>query len=458
MSTLSSHEMLVVFLGIAVLVGVARTLGEFVEKFGQPAVVGELLTGILLGPSIMGAVAPDLIGSLFPRTGPPATVLDGLAGLSVVLLLLLAGLEIELSYVFQQIRSALLTSLLGFVFPFTAGFAAAWLMPSMLVPADGIPRFVFALFFGTALAITGLPVIAKTLLDLNLFKSKIGLLVMTCAMILDVVGFALFSVVMGLAGDEGASYWHVVRIVGFTAAFVLLTLTLWRWALNHVIHWAHRRLKKPVGALGLVFALTLLSSSATEWIGIHAIFGAFLAGIAIGDSQHLSETARNSIKQIVMSFFAPLYFASLGLRIDFASHFDVPLVLTVMALGSMTKILGNGLGSYWSGLPLRQAAAVGFGLNAGGIMQIVFAILAFQKGVIQESLLVAFILMSVATSILSGPMMARLVGRPEPEPAGAPVPEFAEAHNAHPSPAGGLAPSGSISAAEPALPHERRGP
>lgn len=438
MTTLSSHEILIMFLGVAILVGIARALGELVEKFGQPAVVGELLAGIVLGPSILGAWSPAFTGWLFPSAGPDATVLDGLAALSVAMLLLLAGMEIELSFVFQQIRGALLTSLLGFSLPFTVGFTAAWWLTSLLAPVPGIDRLVFALFFGTALAITGLPVIAKTLLDLNLFKSKLGLLVMTCAMILDVVGFALFSVVMGIASAEGSSHGKVAMIVVLTVVFLLVMLTAGRWVLDHVLRWGHARLKRPVGVLGIILTVGLLSAAATEWIGIHAIFGTFLAGIALGDSKHLSDTSRETIKQIVMCFFAPLYFASLGLRIDFAAHFNVPLVLTVMALGSLTKVAGNGLGSYWGGLSRREALAVGFGLNAGGIMQIVFAILAFQKGVIQEDLLVAFVFMSVVTSIVSGPVMARLVHGTPPrretvaaQPAPVPVPALASDGDLH---------------------------
>jgi Kef-type K+ transport system membrane component KefB len=415
MSPLNSNEIVSFFLGIAVLLGAARILGELALKFHQPVIVGEILGGILLGPAVLGAVSPGISTWLFPRSGTSSMVLEGLAALSVALLLLVAGLEIELSQAWRQARKALLTCVMGFLFPFLTGIAAMWSFPHFFAAARaGKDPLVFTLFFGTALTIAGLPVVAKTLMDLNLFKTNIGLLIMTSAMLLDLVGWTLFSVILGVDGGGSMSDGSVGRMIAMTLGFTVLMLTAGRRGIDFAVLWVRRNLTWPGGVLGFVLVLALVSAAATEAIGIHSLFGAFLAGIAIDDSRHLDDKTRDVIKQFVVCFFAPIYFALIGVKVNFLANLDLPLIATVLALGCLSKVVGNGLGAYWGGLGKREALAVGFGMNAGGVMQIIFATLAFQHGLIKENLLVAFVLLSLTTSLMSGPMITLLLGWKEP--------------------------------------------
>ena len=412
MTALGQHEIVALFLSVAVLLGTARSLGELFSKYRQPVIIGEILAGILLGPTVLGSIAPEFSAWLLPSTGNAPVILQGFMMLSVALLLLLAGLDVDLSLVLRQGRAALLTSSMGFIFPWVVGFAAALLAPTLLgQPDSGGQTLVFALFFGTALTISALPVIAKTLMDLNLYKSKVGMVIMTSAMIDDLAGWILFSVILAVWGATGLHETNIGLIIVLTLGFTGLILTVGRRVIDRALQWRQQYLRGPGGGLSLVLVLACICAAATEAIGIHALFGAFLVGVAIGDSRHLGQQTREAIRMFVLCFFAPIYFASIGLRANFTANFDLVLIVTVFALGCIGKILGCGWGAYWGGLTRREALAVGFGMNARGMMAIVFGALAFQHGLIEEKMLVALILMAVATSMLGGPAMEWSLGR-----------------------------------------------
>lgn len=415
MTALGQHEIVAFFLSLALLLGTARVLGELFSKYGQPAIVGELLAGILVGPTVFGYIYPEFSAWLLPATGKVPLVLGGFTLLSVALLLLLAGIEVDLPLVLGQGRTALLTSSMGFIVPWVTGFTAALLAPTLFGQSDDSGRkIMFALFFGTALTISAMPVIAKTLMDLNLYRSKIGMIVMASAMIDDLAGWLLFSVILAVWGAQASHGTSVGLIIVLTLGFAGLMLTVGRWMIDRALRWRQQYLGGTGGGLSIALTLACICAAATEAIGIHALFGAFLVGVAIGDSRHLGKQTREAIKMFVLSFFAPIYFASIGLRVNFAAHFDLLLVVTVFALGCVGKILGSGLGAYWGGADKHEALAVGFGMNARGMMQIVFGTLAFQHGLIEERMFVAFVIMAVATSMLGGPGILWSLGRSRP--------------------------------------------
>lgn len=415
MKALGSHEIVTFFLSIAFLLGVTRGLGELFLKYRQPVIVGEILGGILLGPTVLGYVAPEFSARLLPNTGNAPVVLEGFMVLSVAFLLLMAGLDVDLSLVWRQGRTILLASSMGFILPWVIGFSAAIVAPALLgQPDDGGHSIVFALFFGTALTISSLPVIAKALMDLNLFKSKAGMVIVTSAMIDDLAGWIVFSVVLAIGGTMSSSRPNIWLTVVMTVGFAMLMLTVGRWAIDRALKWRQRHLAGPGGGLGMVLVLTCICAAATEAIGVHAIFGAFLLGVAVGDSKHLGQQTRESIKIFVLCFFAPIYLASIGLRANFTAHFDLPLIMAVLLLGCAGKILGGACGAYWGGMTKREMFAVGFGMSATGIMQIVVGTVAFQHGLIGEKMLVAFVIMAVVTSMLSGPAIEWSLGRRRP--------------------------------------------
>jgi Kef-type K+ transport system membrane component KefB len=200
-----------------------------------------------------------------------------------------------------------------------------------------------------------------------------------------------------------------VLVFGFTIVFALAMLTGGRYIINKFLPWAKRKLSWPGGILAISLGFAFLGAAFTEKIGIHAIFGAFIVGITFGDSVHLNEKTRDIINQFITNIFAPLFFVSIGFKVNFVDNFDLSITLVVLVLAIVSKLLGAGLGALWGGLKWKEAMAVGFGMNARGAMEIVLGLLALQAGVISEQLFVAIVIMAVVTSIMAGPMLQYLI-------------------------------------------------
>jgi mannitol/fructose-specific phosphotransferase system IIA component (Ntr-type) len=263
----------------------------------------------------------------------------------------------------------------------------------------------------TALSISALPVIAKTLMDMHLFRSDFGMTVIGAAVINDLVGWMCFAVVLDAAGSSHASAPSLGSTIALTIGFALITLTLVRWLLHRALPAILAYTSWPGGVLAFALTLALFGAAFTSYAGIHALFGTFLVGVALGDSSHLREKTRHTISDFVSYFFAPLFFASIGLRVDFVANFQPILCLVVFALACLGKILGSGLCARLSGMDARESWAVGFALNARGSMEIILGMVALQVGLITEPLFVALVVMALATSLMSAPAIARCLGR-----------------------------------------------
>jgi Kef-type K+ transport system membrane component KefB/mannitol/fructose-specific phosphotransferase system IIA component (Ntr-type) len=411
MERLTSPEVTMMFLALGTLLATARFLGEMARRFHQPAVVGEILAGILLGPTVLGVLTPEWQSMLFPGHGRGALVFEGLTTLAIALFLLVAGMEVELSTMWRQGRIASTVAVAGMVGPFGLGFVAAWVGPQFFGWEQDTSALIFALFFATALSISALPVIARTLMDINLYRSDLGMVVIAAAICNDLAGWIIFAVILGLMGNQVIHGLGIGHTIWLTLSFALITLTVGRWVIHRVLPWIKAHTSWPGGILGFALSLALFGAAITEHIGVHAIFGAFLVGVAIGDSSHLREQTRAVINQFVSCIFAPLFFASIGLKVNFAAHFDGALLCAVLLIACLGKVVGCGLGARYSGMPPREAWAVGFAMNARGAMEIILGLLALQQGLIGERLFVALVIMALVTSMLSGPMMQRLLGR-----------------------------------------------
>lgn len=402
---MTPHNVMLMLLSFGALLFVARVLGELAERLHQPAVLGELLAGILLGPTVLGNLAPGFAGFLFPEHGPNAVALEAIATLAIVFFLLVAGIEVDLSTVWRQGNIGLKVGIVGMVIPFALGLLAAWVAPRALGREPDADALVFALFLATALSITALPVIAKTLMDLGLYRSDMGMVVVSAAIFNDLVGWIAFAIIMGMMGTVSAHSHSIPLTITLTLGFVAVMLTLGRWAIHRVLPALQAYTRWPGGVLSFALILALFGATFTEWIGIHAIFGSFIVGVALGDSSHLRERTRVIIDQFVSFVFAPVFFASIGLRVNFVAHFDPVLVLTILVVACLCKLAGGFLGARWGGMAKRDAWAVGFAMNARGAMEIILGLLALEAGIIRERLFVAIVIMAIVTSMLSGPMM-----------------------------------------------------
>lgn len=402
MESLAHKEVINLLLQLASMLILARVFAEIAQKFKQPAVVGELLAGIILGPTILGTVNPDFFEYLF-QSNPSANIaLDGIVQMAVILLLFIAGLEVELHLVWSQGKSAINISLLGLIVPFILGFVFPYFFASFFGFADG-ERLLFSLFMGTAMSITALPVVVRILMDMNLFKTKMGMVIVASAMVNDIIGWLIFSVILSFMGKSGSL--SLFNTIGITLLFTVFMLTLGKGLINRVLPWINKNLAWPGGLLSLSMAFCFLAAAFTEWLGIHSIFGAFLLGVALGDSSHLSERAKEIIHQFINNIFAPLFFVSIGLKINFFTNFDFWLVLAVLIISFVGKIVGSGFGALRSGYPKKEALAVGFGMNARGAMEIILGLIALENGLIDEKLFVALVIMAIITSMSSGPLM-----------------------------------------------------
>jgi Kef-type K+ transport system membrane component KefB/mannitol/fructose-specific phosphotransferase system IIA component (Ntr-type) len=414
MPHLSPHDVMTMFMALAVLLGCAKLAAELMQKIGQPPILGEISVGIFLGPTVLGHYRPHLYETLFPVTGPMPIVLDTVTTLGVVFFLLTAGLEIDLRSIFRQGKSALLVSIFGVAFPFASGFLAASTFPNYMgAGSGGADTLIFALFVGTALSISALPVIAKILMDLNLLRTEMGTVIISSAMFDDLVGWILFSFVLGMlhpaaGGSVGAGVKHTIILV---LLFVGITLTLGRWLIDKIIPVLQAHTTWPGGVLGFIFTLTMAGAAFTEYAGIHAVFGAFVIGIAVGESGHLRKRTSEHIHQIVTNVFAPFFFASIGLRTNFVSNFHLGLTATVIGVACVGKLIGAGWGARLGGMDRTSSVVVGLAMNARGAMEIILGILALQAGLIREYMFVALVVMALFTSLMSAPAIHFLVRR-----------------------------------------------
>jgi len=410
MKTLNHHETISLILSLGILLIVARLVGEFFRKFKMPLVVGELVAGILLGPSLLGNYFPYISNIVLNKEGNSAIAFNGITAISVIMLLFVAGMEVDLSIIRQQGKTALKTSLLGLVIPLGLGFLVAY----YFFPVFGenynshTQLILFSLFFGTAMAVSALPIIARTLMDLGLFRTKVGMIIIAAAMFDDIIGWLLFSVILGMMKPDTGAHGFIYTL-GLTILYAVAMLTAGRIIINKSLPWAKKNFSWPGGFLSISLGLAFLGAAFTEFIGIHAIFGAFIVGIAFGDSVHLTEKTREIVNQFVTNIFAPLFFVSIGFKVNFFANFDLQVTVLVLLIAIICKLLGAGLGAYWGGLTKKESLAVGFGMNARGAMEIILALLALQAGLINQKLFVAIVIMAVVTSIMAGPALQLLV-------------------------------------------------
>ena len=401
------HNDIIVLLGsIGGILILSRIFAELGKKIKMPSVMGEILLGIILGPTVFGSLLPDFCNTIFPVKGATKIAMDGITSLAVVMLLFVAGMEVQLQIMLKQGKVAAYTSITSMVIPFVLGFSAVWFFPSMFTITS--EKIIYALFFGIAMAVSALPVITRILMDLNLFKTKIGMVILASAIFVDLIGWILFSFVLSMMGHKGE-----INNIGFTIfmiiGFGLFMLIIGRYVINKTLPWIQQKLSWPGGVLSISLGLCFLGAAFTQYIGLHAILGAFIVGIAFGDSVHLQDREREIIYQFVTNIFAPLFFISIGLRINFIDNFDFPLVLLVFFLAVACKVFGAALGGYMGGLTKRESLAVGFGLNARGAMEIILGTLALNVGLIDNKMFVALVVMALITSMMSAPLIKRFI-------------------------------------------------
>jgi len=399
------HSILLLLLQLAGLLLLARALAEAFRRSGQPAVIGELLAGILLGPTVLGHLAPGLFAAAFPPEVEQFHLLEVISWLGMVLLLLLTGLETDLRALRNLGRAAVSASLFGMIVPFAAGFTLGWVLPDAFLtdPAD---RLLFAAFLATAMAISALPVIAKILIDLDLVRRNVGMVILSAAVVDDTTGWLVLSVIAGIAAD------------GFFSPGALATTLLWlalflaaaRWiaypALTGAVRYVNERVGLVGGDLTLILGFTFLAAAATEAMGIHAVFGAFVAGLLFRQIPRIRPTSLRALEVFVLSALSPLFFAFVGLKVDLwtLSSWGVPLAVVGVAIGG--KLVGCYIGGRVGRLSHWESLALGFGMNARGAMELIVALLGLSLGLLTQEMYSTIVLVAIVTSLMA-PLLLR---------------------------------------------------
>ena len=419
MSFLSEHNLFIFLLQIVLLLFAARAAGELFRKLKQPALVGEMLVGIIFGPTVLRRILPGVYKFLFffgdPTQQPlretikqtvQHSMLQTVSWLGVLFLLLVTGFEVEISAIWKQRRSSLTIGFVGVLLPMLMGIGLAFLLPERYM-VDPDRKLVFVLFMGTAMAISAIPIIAKVLHDLDILKSDIGLTIISAFTVNDILGWVAFTMVLGLATQQRVNWLSMLRVFGGTAVFIAFSLTWGRKLVNRAVKWINTSwLPKPGSVLTFVVLLGGLCGALTQLIGIHAAFGFLVAGVMAGGAPAISERSRETISQMVYAVFVPLFFVSIGLRVDFLANFDWLLVSTVTAVAIGGKLVGAWLGARMSGIPQRDSFAIGIAHTPGGAMEILIGVLALEFGLINLVVFEAIVVAAIVSSILVGPLLS----------------------------------------------------
>ncbi|GAA3273690.1 cation:proton antiporter [Dactylosporangium vinaceum] len=402
---LSQHQVLIFLLQLGTLLLVALCLGRLARRFGLPAVVGELTTGILLGPSVFGSASPGIAGWLLPADADQAHLLDAVGQLAVLLLVGIAGAHLDLKLIRRRQRVVTRVGAGGLLVPLALGIGAGWLLPGQLLGAKA-DRLTFALFLGVALCVSAIPVIAKTLSDMRLLHRDLGQLTLAVAAIDDVVGWFLLSLVstMVLTGiGPGGIALSAALLIGF----VVLAVVAGRPAVHLALRIAGRS-EDPGPAAATAVVLIVLGAAAGQALGLEAVFGAFVVGLLISGARPADRARLAPLRTISISVLAPIFLAGAGLRIDLGALRDPGVLLAgvvMLLLATLGKFAGAYLGARLSRLNRWEGLALGAGLNARGVIEVVVATVGLRLGVLSTASYTIVVLIAVLTSVMAPPML-----------------------------------------------------
>ena len=411
---MTEHNLLLFLVQVLVLLVLARSAGELLRHFGQAPIVGEILVGVLLGPTLLGRAFPELHGLLFPPDAVQRSMLDVVSWFGVLFLLLETGLHVDVSAAWRARGPALRIGIIGVLVPLLVGSALSFLLPDRVL-ADPDQRLIFALFLGTTMAISAMVIIARVLHDLDLVKSDLGLVTLCGYAVNDVLAWVVFSLVLGVATSAAVNLGSIGFLLLFTLAFTALSLTVGlRLVDAAVARLDSRTAQRPGAVLTFVCCLGLACGALTQWVGLTALFGFFLAGIMAGEARQLTERTREIIGQMVHSIFVPLYFAGLALHLDFAANFDLGLVAFVTVVSIVAKFLGAWLGALGRDISPQDRVSIGIAFTPSGVTGIVVAGVALEYQIISTSIFVAIVCSAMVSALLVAPWLSWSIRRRKP--------------------------------------------
>ena len=398
------------FAQAAVIVAVCQLVGRLAQRLGQPQVVGEMIAGVMLGPSLFGLLLPTLQQALFPKA--TMGMLYVAAQLGVGLYMFLVGTEFRADHFKARARSALSVSAAGILVPFALAFAITpWLHTVPGLFSEKTRLFEASLFLGAAIAITAFPMLARIIHERGLAGTSLGTLALTAGAVDDAAAWCILAIVLA---SFGGSWFGAYAAIGGGLAFALFMMFVGRRGLQHLARWARPQAPLPTSLLAAVLVLFCLSAFAMDAIGIHAVFGGFLLGCVMPRGP-LTEKLRETLQPFVVVFLLPMFFTYSGLNTRLDMLFEPGIFLAALAI--LAASFGGKLVACWAaarlnGEPHTDAMAIGALMNARGLMELIIINIGLAAGVILPGLFSVLVLMAVVTTLMATPLFNWIMRRP----------------------------------------------
>jgi Kef-type K+ transport system membrane component KefB/nucleotide-binding universal stress UspA family protein len=398
---------------IIVLMIVGRLLGEVMLRLRQPAVMGQLIAGLLLGPSFLGLLIPDAQLALFPKNPEQKAMIDAVSQFGILLLLLLTGMETDLKLVRQTGRAALFASLMGIVIPFLCGVGLGEMLPDSMLPDPG-KRLITSLFLGTALSIASVKIVAMVVREMNFMRRVVGQVILASAIIDDSIGWIIVSIIFSLALHGSVETVSLAQSIIGTIVFMVASLTIGRRAVFFAIRWVNDNFVSDVAVITAILVIMGIMSLITYLIGVHTVLGAFVAGLLVGESPILTRHIDEQLRGIITAFFAPVFFGIAGLTADLTILIDPKIAFFTVGLiliASIGKFTGAFIGAELGGLTRREGFALACGMNARGSTEVIIATVGLSMGALNQDLFTMIVAMAVLTTMAMPPTLRWALGR-----------------------------------------------
>src|ERR1700674_4438268 len=398
----------VVFLAeLIVLMLVGRLLGEAMHRIGQPSVMGQLLAGILLGPSVLGWIWPNLQHRIVPDAKEQKAMIDAISQFGILLLLMLTGMEIDLKLVRKFGRAALSVSLSGVAVPFACGAAVGAFLPDSLLPSPD-RRLLTALFLGTALAISSIKIVAAVVREMDFTRRNLGQVIVSSAIMEDTIGWIIISITFSLAQAAEINVAGVAKSLIGTAAFLIASFTIGRRIVFHAIRWANDSFESEFPVITTILVIMGAFALTTHFIGGHTVLGAFVSRVLIGESPILTRHIDEQLRGLIFAFFMPVFFGYAGLSTDLtilANPQLLVMTLGLIAVASFGKFAGAFAGGEIGGLTRRESLALAFAMNARGSTEVIVAAIGLSMGALTQNLFTMIVAMAVTTTMAMPPLL-----------------------------------------------------
>src|SRR5271166_5461177 len=398
---------------IVLLLLAARLLGEMMQRIGQPAVMGQLIAGVILGPSVFGALWPQAQHAIFAAGREQKAMIEAVSELGILMLLLLTGMETDLKLVKRARRAAVSVSAAGIIVPFACGFALGQFLPAAMLPQPD-QRLITSMFLGTALSVASVKIVAMVVREMKFMRRKIGMTLVASAIIDDTVGWTIIAVTSSLALHGVLNAVSLAQSLLGTGVFLLVSFTLGRRIVFGLIRWTNDTFISEVPVVTAILIVMGVMALITHLIGIHTVLGAFVAGILVGESPILTRHIDEQLRGLVTALFAPVFFSFAGLNADLSVLREPQLALLTIGLiviASVGKFAGAFLGGALGGLTRRESMALGAGMNARGSTEIIVASIGLSIGVLSQDLFTMIVAMAVVTTMAMPPMLRWALSR-----------------------------------------------